>query len=530
MNWLWIKKSCVRNLEWACSGLLVLVAAALITTSPVRAQTDLPEKSQADLQIELDLDKYRNSPMGAAFPFEKLFETPGGSPLEMGNADFSKLKSVRIAVELPEDVGSVMAAGMNNGALPMEFRVELDMGDAQATADAKEYFDGMSEGSDEVGGKEYLRMPNSPPNMGVVFPGGNLVVFGTDAYLGRIGQNVVSEQTSKLWASLPATPLRIAGDLSGSETLFRELDQMMGAMAPPEMQDVLAVLPGVASLLVQADANSAELLAITLNARTDGDMEEVGGLLEMLKMAIQSGTEEESANAPEGAENAVALMKEIAGGIEITSSGTQSKLTVAAPDNFVQRLKTDVEPMVRKAAEKAMHMNDLMQVVLAMHNYESAFRRFPQGPDSKGVNLSWRVKILPFLEEQVLYNRIDMEQDWDSEANKFLADAMPKIYGGGGRESLIAAVTLDKQPAEFRDLTDGTSNTIAFVRLNKPIPWAANRDLTIDEVIAMFDSMDGKGEVLVALYDGSVQVLPANVDRDKLRAMLTPDGGEVIDW
>src|SRR5262249_50192721 len=61
----------------------------------------------------------------------------------------------------------------------------------------------------------------------------------------------------------------------------------------------------------------------------------------------------------------------------------------------------------REAVRRAQCVNNLKQIALAMHNYESANGHFPRAVvDKDGKRLlSWRVAILPYLEQQGLYNR-----------------------------------------------------------------------------------------------------------------------------
>ena len=96
----------------------------------------------------------------------------------------------------------------------------------------------------------------------------------------------------------------------------------------------------------------------------------------------------------------------------------------------------DVPPVADAAAPDpaAVQMqiaNNLKQVGLAMHNHPKADGRFPapaiQGPDGKPL-LSWRVAILPYLEENELYLSFKLDEPWDSPHNKPLLERMPYLY------------------------------------------------------------------------------------------------------
>ncbi len=64
----------------------------------------------------------------------------------------------------------------------------------------------------------------------------------------------------------------------------------------------------------------------------------------------------------------------------------------------------------RESARKAQCFNNLKQIGLALHNYESAMRRLPSGwisPDRSGEpGWSWTVALLPHLEQDSIYQRI----------------------------------------------------------------------------------------------------------------------------
>jgi prepilin-type N-terminal cleavage/methylation domain-containing protein len=75
----------------------------------------------------------------------------------------------------------------------------------------------------------------------------------------------------------------------------------------------------------------------------------------------------------------------------------------------------------REAARKAQCANNLRQMALAVHNYESAHRRLPPSAvvdlttTATGNNVSWGVhgRILPYLEQAGLADRVDLSQGWD---------------------------------------------------------------------------------------------------------------------
>lgn len=66
---------------------------------------------------------------------------------------------------------------------------------------------------------------------------------------------------------------------------------------------------------------------------------------------------------------------------------------------------------VREAARRIQCANQLKQLVLGTLNYESAQRKFPPG-FTYPYNTMWSAMILPHIEQQNLYNQIDLEGYW----------------------------------------------------------------------------------------------------------------------
>jgi prepilin-type processing-associated H-X9-DG protein len=81
---------------------------------------------------------------------------------------------------------------------------------------------------------------------------------------------------------------------------------------------------------------------------------------------------------------------------------------------------------VREAAKRIECANNLHQLGLAVANYHDTYSRYPLGampnadlpPDQR---LSWLVAIMPFIEANDIYSRMDKKAGWDAEENRFAA-------------------------------------------------------------------------------------------------------------
>jgi hypothetical protein len=199
----------------------------------------------------------------------------------------------------------------------------------------------------------------------------------------------------------------------------------------------------------------------------------------------------------------------------------------------------------REAANRQRSMNNLKQIALAMHNYAATYDgRFPPpaitSKDGTPL-LSWRVAILPYIEQHELYRQFHLDEPWDSEHNKKLLAKMPLQYLPTNVETkpytTFYRVFAGKGSAfdnpegnKIQDFTDGTSNTILVVEAGDAVPWTKPDPLPFGPNVRL-PKLGGEtpGQFLAAYADGSVHGLPKNIAPDKLRALITRNGGEIIE-
>ncbi|MCA9015791.1 MAG: DUF1559 domain-containing protein, partial [Planctomycetaceae bacterium] len=110
--------------------------------------------------------------------------------------------------------------------------------------------------------------------------------------------------------------------------------------------------------------------------------------------------------------------------IKVTQNGEDVAVAAMLPEDTVSQLVAIMVPAVmqaREAASRAHSLNNIKQIVLALYGYHDKYKHFPPavliGPDGK-TPYSWRVALLPFLEQQALYDEYDRNEPWDSEHNK----------------------------------------------------------------------------------------------------------------
>jgi len=101
-------------------------------------------------------------------------------------------------------------------------------------------------------------------------------------------------------------------------------------------------------------------------------------------------------------------------------------LVVTAITGVLMSLALPAVQQAREAARATQCRNNLRQIGLAVHNYESAHGRYPPGsiPSRPG---SWSVqgRLLPYLDHENAGSRIQFELEWHDPAN--LAVGVPRL-------------------------------------------------------------------------------------------------------
>jgi hypothetical protein len=224
------------------------------------------------------------------------------------------------------------------------------------------------------------------------------------------------------------------------------------------------------------------------------------------------------------------------------------RLELSLDETALADVARPVLPLLRQDTARLQSVNNLKQLVIAMHNYHDVYGSFPPAAsrDKTGKPLlSWRVHLLPFLDQNELYKQFHLDEPWDSDHNRKLIARMPRVFDSTGDAKLAAAGKTTylgpvgkhtmfppgKDGLRFASVTDATSNTIFLVDADDAhaVPWTKPEDLEVD----LDDPARGLSTRFVAAYlagfvDGSVHFLPRKIDPTTLRALFTRDGGEVV--
>jgi prepilin-type N-terminal cleavage/methylation domain-containing protein len=244
----------------------------------------------------------------------------------------------------------------------------------------------------------------------------------------------------------------------------------------------------------------------------------------------------------------------------------------------------------REAARRVSCMNNVTQLGLAVHHHEFSMEHLPSGvinPDGPirneeiGQHISWVVQILPFIEQQVIYSKFDIEasayapENADARRQRIPTLLCPSFPGRGkagpdGRElvgtSNYAGCHNDRESPidadnngllflnsklRYSEILDGSSQTILLgemIASERSLGWASGTRATLrntskleslhqwpSDVSVEKGSLDvggfgsfHTGGALFGFADGSTRFLQSSVDPELFRQLGHRADGELL--
>jgi hypothetical protein len=269
----------------------------------------------------------------------------------------------------------------------------------------------------------------------------------------------------------------------------------------------------------------------------------------------------------EGEMQKVALEKLLLGEVEealhaapIERKGNTVRVAAALPvtlDALKDKAKLAVKDQLKdskvlQARRRAVSSNNLKQIVLALHAHHDTYKMMPPQAicDANGKPLlSWRVAILPFIEQGPLYQQFRLGEPWDSEHNIKLLNDMPPIYAPPGMKTKEPYTTFyqgfvgpdagfELRPVAnkqlfgasgmsiARDFPDGTSNVWLVAEAAEPVPWSKPVDIRYDPKgpVPKLGGPFAPG-FHAGFADGVVRYYPRPLRDEALRIVITRSNG-----
>jgi len=206
--------------------------------------------------------------------------------------------------------------------------------------------------------------------------------------------------------------------------------------------------------------------------------------------------------------------------------------------------------MSRETGRQYQCRSRIRDIASAMLSYEQDHGVLPPqslfGPDGKPWH-SWRVLLLPYLDQQKLFDRYHFDEPWDGPKNRKLHDHLFAVYRCPTDDSdltrtsyfVVSGPGLMFEPGKqikSTDATDGASNTILVVEAaGQDVHWMEPRDLDGAQLANQINAA-GQPSISsahpkiahVALVDEGELAVGDDADPAAVRAMLTRDAGETV--
>ncbi len=413
----------------------------------------------------------------------------------------------------------------------------------------------------QINGKEVYALDNVPPVL-LHLADPRTALLASQPMLELMLSSAGEGPLAELMEANPMgdSTLQLLSTIEPARPMVEMAAAQIQAGAPPAFQDLAKVPQLLDALVIQADAGDKTHFQIQMLTASEAKAKE---LLEILNESIEMGkfmataqveseiveqgpmADAQRAYAKRMTEMIAAMLTPQQQGDRLVIDG-EAGVSVATTGFLVGLLLPAVQA-AREAARRMSASNNLKQVGLAIHNYHSAYGKLPTDiVDDEGKPLlSWRVAILPFVEQQALYEQFKLDEPWDSPHNielskmtlaVFQDPSLPLPPGHTVFHAMVGEELLIKTDGEgeprFRDVLDGLSNTIMAVEADasEAVPWSkpANMELDLDNPLPQMGHIHAGG-FHVLMGDGAVIFITHSIDQGLFKALLTRDGGERIE-
>jgi hypothetical protein len=222
---------------------------------------------------------------------------------------------------------------------------------------------------------------------------------------------------------------------------------------------------------------------------------------------------------------------------------------------------TVVIPAVRKSQEAARQaeakkqtIGNMRKVGLAWYTYEEKIKTAPSPRMNQPAlktgttGLSWRVDLLPYLDQKPLHDQFDLAKDWNHPRNQPMWEKRPAFYDCPWQPPTNTTTTPfqvftgpdtlypsdAKGALSLEEIPDGTANTILFAQAATPVPWTQAADMVLTKTPAHgWQGVYNYGPLpvpqdrfFVVMADATVRMIDRRkINDDVLRQLINPRDG-----
>lgn len=352
--------------------------------------------------------------------------------------------------------------------------------------------------------------------------------------------------TSRLARALAARPLTTDAEVIIDLASVRQFSEGMNPNSEGEGEgdDALmqAAMEKAKTMVIEVDSSQDRMLLATValgDAQLATDLQKMGRqrMQQAFVMVSTLAAFQFSRLPEETGAAATELLQTVWQGIKLEAEGEEIKLSLTVADTVRPKLALLIDYAVveqRKAQRRAA----FQQVAEAIKKYVAEKGDVPR--DTLAADgtplLSWRVALLPYLDEQALYDEFKLDEAWDSATNQPLIERMPAVFQANetGKTSIVAfsGEGMVGQPTRTTPASDAIETTLAFAGVNndRAETWTAPGGLKefSSDVLKSVGEADSD-QLPIVTADGVAHLLSRWERQKNIAAMLTADGGEELD-
>ncbi|MGD0898697.1 MAG: DUF1559 domain-containing protein [Thermoguttaceae bacterium] len=405
-----------------------------------------------------------------------------------------------------------------------------------------------------VEGKTCYQYPRSPGSLACVADE-KTVLFGSEADVRKAlsAGEATGPLAERLRQADAHSDLIVAAALDPIRETVKDAAAQAKENAPPPLAPFIDIPSLIQGATLTVSLSGDPMLRLSMDAHDAASADRVEALG---KQGLQMANEQMAAiekSLPGEAKKTFASALTVAdqglGGLTVTKTDRQVVLAVKRPasmDEAIPGLVVLARQSLleaRNSAKRIVRLNNLKEVALMMLNYENMHGSFPPAvlADQGKPMWSWRVAALPFFGENGLFEEFHRSEPWDSPYNLELAKRkMPRVFQAEGVEPGKTCVMVftgkgaafdGGKKVKMADIRSGASHTILCVEAgkDKAVFWTKPEDIPFDPAnpLAALGQVSPDG-LLAVFFDGHAEIIKPTVTMERLKAMITPAGGEPV--
>ena len=397
-----------------------LIAASLLFTLLVQPNVavaqeapQLKENQKSVALIDMRVDMMIKEAVAAGTEQKAIDEMKLEGPFK--NVKATEIVRVFGAVSLPETLeqAAELMSGPPKDGLPFEFFVRIKFKDADSLKRMESELALESKTMTLSDGKEYLT--DEGPLNGLIFAhqvDETMFEFGTQAYLMQPKRNFFTDRLKTAFAAAPKDSFRLVIDLETRRDFLEQATAMAKADLDPFSAAYLDLIGKTKSLVITSSMSSDNLLSMIAEANNDSDAGEltegIDGLLGLAKIGFGQEYKRMDAMTSPEMKDPLVMVKGMVDSLAATQSGSTVEVYVKKPAGFAEKM-AKLQKAAAANTQRLVQLNNFKQMALGVLNYESVNQRFPF-ENKTGSAVSWRAKILPYLELNSMFEKMDMDK------------------------------------------------------------------------------------------------------------------------